>query len=604
MDRLPGRLKITAYVPEILVLLLAALLLLHGIHEKEGYHMDELLSFELANAEFNPWIVPTQPQGRLAKFVENELRGETLSETWSNLADTVQDVLENRGGSKLLSYRADVYEEPVWIAGEDFRAYVTVGDEDAFHYLSVYFNVKDDNHPPLHFMALHTVSSLFRGKLSPLMGCAVNLVCVLGVMLLLMRLGKAFMRLADCEKYGRAAGLWAAALYGLSAAALSTTLLIRMYAMVTFFCVALLAVHVDKFFGAELGEKERDFSRGNKTMILVTAAGFWTQYFFLFYCLILAAVTALLLWRRGRKRELLFYIRAMVTAAVIGVAAFPFAIADVFSSGRGVEALGSLTAGFAGYGGRLWAFGKIALERLGIGCMALLVAAWAVLAVSAWRRRNVQEERSKTERAKAAGEFSCLLWIPAGGYFLLAARMSPYLVDRYIMPVFPFLMLGAAAAVCKAWAGWRGAAKSVGGVRAAGAALVLATLAAQLLDPLRYQDSYLYTGYDAQREIADAYADCACICVYRGVGYYENLLEFARYEKTLLLTEEELADRQDKASVAGLAQAVVLLKQGTDRERVCATLADEYGLEYQETLLESGGAYGDTILLFGSSGEQ
>ena len=44
--------------------------------------MDELLSFELANGEFNPWIVPTQPQGRLAKFVENEIRGESFPKPW------------------------------------------------------------------------------------------------------------------------------------------------------------------------------------------------------------------------------------------------------------------------------------------------------------------------------------------------------------------------------------------------------------------------------------------------------------------------------------------------------------------------------------------
>ncbi len=610
MDKSSKTWRITAYVPELLVLLLSALLLLYGIHGKQGYHMDELLSFELANAEFNPWIVPTQPQGRLAKFVENELRGDTVSETWSNLADTVRDVLKNRGASRLLSYRADVYEEPVWIAGEDFRDYVTVGERDAFNYLSVYFNVKDDNHPPLHFMVLHTVSSVFRGKISPLMGCGINLVCVLGVMILLMRLGRELMTLAGYEEYGRSAGLWAAGLYGLSAAALSTTLLIRMYAMVTLFCVALFVIHLDKIFGVQL--RGKTFIRGNKTLILVTAAGFWTQYFFLFYCLILAAVTAVVLWRGRRKRELVSYIRVMVTAAVIGVAVFPFSVADVFSSGRGVEALDNLSSGFAGYGVRLAAFGRIALERLGIGCMAAIGTVWAVLAVLTWRKRRDAKAGCSvavgdTVRKEAGGADGlrralwALLWVPAVGYFLLAARMSPYLVDRYIMPVFPFLTLGAVAAVCSVWAGWCGGRQmSKRAVRASGIVLILVTVAAQLLDPLRYKDSYLYTGYKEQREIADTYADRACICIYRGVGYYENLLEFARYERTLLLTEEQLQNRRDKESIDALGQVVVLLKQGTDREKVRGILEEAYGLECEETLLESGEAYGDTIWLFGS----
>ena len=315
------RTRLTSYLPELLVLLLCMVLLLGNVSDKQGFHMDELLSFELANAEFNPWIVSTQPQGRLAKFVENELRGQNLGETLGNLVDTVQDVLKNRGASKLLSYEADVYEEPVWIERQDFEDYITVGEKDGFSYLSVYFNVKDDNHPPLHFMLLHTISSLFRGEITPLMGCVINLAAVLGIMVLLMCLGRWIMKLWGFSEWGRYAGLLAAALFGLSAGAVSTTLLIRMYALVTLWCVVSLTVHVCKLYSSALGGS--DFTKHNKLLILVTVLGFWTQYFFLFYCLILAAVTAVLLWCQKRRKELVCYIRSMVIAAVLGWERFP-----------------------------------------------------------------------------------------------------------------------------------------------------------------------------------------------------------------------------------------------------------------------------------------
>ncbi len=38
--------------------------------------------------------------------------------------------------------------------------------------------------------------------------------------------------------------------------------------------------------------------------------------------------------------------------------------------------------------------------------------------------------------------------VPVAGYFLLASRMSPYLVDRYIMPLFPFVALLLALLLC------------------------------------------------------------------------------------------------------------------------------------------------------------
>ena len=272
-------------LPELLAVILCLLLMGVGISRKEGYHMDELLSFELADARYNPWIVPTQPVGRLAKYVNEEIQGDSLGETVANLKDTVTDVLRNRGNSKLLSYKADVYEEPVWITDRQFQDYVTVDGRDAFDYLSVYFNVKDDNHPPVHFMLLHTMSSVFQRTLSPWLGCAINLVCLGITLWLLLRLGKRFADIFDLEGKGRQLGILAVLLYGMSTGALASVLLIRMYCLLSCLCVALFTVHVEKW-------KNREFDKKNKGLIALTVLGFLTQYFFLFYCILLAAVSS------------------------------------------------------------------------------------------------------------------------------------------------------------------------------------------------------------------------------------------------------------------------------------------------------------------------
>lgn len=578
--------------------------------------MDELLSFELSNAEFNPWIVPTQPQGRLAKFVQQELRGDSMGETLSNLISTVKDVLQNRGGSRLFSYTADVYEEPVWITREEFVDYVTVDEEDDFNYLSVYFNVKDDNHPPLHFMVLHTVSSVFQGRIAPFMGCGINLVCVLGVMILLMKLGRQVMQLAGCGAAGQIVGDGAALLYGLSAGALATVLLIRMYAMLTFFCVALLEIHVTKVYNKRLVsavETEDEvtaggFLRGNKTLILVTVLGFWTQYFFLFYCLILAALTVILLLVQKRKKELWRYMRAMVTAAVIGVAVFPFSIGDVFSSGRGVEALGNLSAGLSGYGERLTAFGRILLFRGGalcVGAMCLMSAVNAVLLLLCRKNRPKREQGQDSTRiqARTPGKWCkrllMMLCIPPLGYFLLAARMSPYLVDRYIMPLFPILIL-ILAMLSYGMFFLFAASKNNGKTWAKRGLLLLLLILSvcQVMDPARYENDYRYQDYAGQEEIAREYAEDPCICVYEGVGYYENLPEFTHYEKTLLVTMEELETRKDTNSVSDCEEVVILLKVRAEETRLREVLA-EYGLEQKKVLWRGNTQEDDEVLLFG-----
>lgn len=573
-------------LPELLAVILCLGVLCVGVSLKEGYHMDELLSFELADARYNPWIVPTQPEGRLAKFVREEIQGDSLGETLMNLKSTVTDVLKNRGSSKLLSYKADVYEEPVWITSGQFQDYVTVDGSDAFDYLSVYFNVKDDNHPPVHFMLLHTMSSLFPGTLSPWLGCTINLICVGITLWLLLRLGRKLSEILGMEEQGRLLGILAVLLYGLSTGALASVLLIRMYCLLSCLCVALLSMHVEKW-------KEHGFDRSNKGLIAITVLGFLTQYFFLFYCLLLAAVTAAGLLCSKRMRELWIYIRSMTLAAVIGLVLFPFAIADVFSSGRGVEALDNLASGFAGYGARLLAFARILADRtvgdlsLGAGCVTAVV-----LAVVLWYRRHRGQELSMSREVRG---ILCMLIIPVVGYYLLASRMSPYLVDRYVMPMFPMIALLFALLLCclgkrlaKA-SGWKG--------RLVGIGLMALILVVQGLRLASYDGEYLYRGYGQQEQLAEEYASLPCICVYAGVGYYENLPEFMHYDRTLLVTAEELAERKDVDSLRMLDRVVVLIKPEVEEETVSSVLRERYGMEPEETLF-SEGVHGDNIYLY------
>lgn len=594
---------------EIAVMLVCVAVFCFFVSCKQGFHMDELLSFELANAEFNPWIVTTQPEGRLAKFVHNEIDGETLGETLGNLADTVRDVLQNRGNSKLLTYTADVYEEPVWITSEQFSDYITVKSGDAFHYLSVYFNVKDDNHPPLHFMALHTVSSLFWGRISPWMGCVINMAAVVWVMILLYRICQLMAPILDMEGEGRRLGLMTALFYGLSTGALATVLLIRMYGMVTLWCVLYFYLILKKW-------QDASFDRKNGKLILVTMLGFWTQYFFLFYCLLLAAVVSVCLGRAGRRRELFCFVRSMVTAAVVGVLVFPFAIPDVFSSGRGVEALGNLSRGLSGYGTRLLAFGGILLDR-GIGyyslCLILLLAAvaWAGVRKKAKSNPGLKgvEQAERTERADQTenmaegkpekGEtvvFGWMLVFPVAGYFLLAARMSPYLVDRYIMPVFPFMALLLMLVIFRL-IGKINDAFSEKQARRLTVTVCQILILFQIWNLVCYDGSYLYEGYDFQRNFAEENSEYPCICVYDGVGYYENLLEFASYEKSLLLTLEELKNRDDRESIEELSQVVVLVKGGVDCLEVCDILSETYGFTVEQYLQRQPGVYGDEVMI-------
>lgn len=589
--------KLKRKIFEIGAVAICLLVLCVFISMKQGFHMDELLSFELSNAEFNPWIVTTQPEGRLAKFVHNEIDGDTFGETLGNLAAEVRDVLKNRGNSKLLTYQADVYEEPVWITAEQFEDYIEVDSGDAFNYLSVYFNVKDDNHPPLHFMLLHTVCSLFQGRAEAWMGCLINLGAIAAVLVLLIKSGRLLAEVLGLQNYSRTAGVMAALLYGLSAGAVATTLLIRMYGLVTLWCVAYFYLVLKKW-------RNKEFEQHNGGLILVTMLGFWTQYFFLFYCILLAATVCVLLAYHRRKKELGCFVRSMVVAAVIGLAVFPFAISDVFSSGRGVEAMENLSLGLSGYGSRIYTFLQIVGGRTFFPLFwgVLLIAAVLPVVFGGVRRREKRAD-GKTAEPKAVRAAGCsayiwMLLLPAAGYFLLAARMSPYLVDRYVMPVFPFVILTGTLALL--WLADKGL-QGVPGKRAVAVFCVLAVMA-QIWGLLRYDGSYLYSGYGLQEAAARDNADYACICIYDGVGYYENLKEFTYYEKSLLLTLDELADRRDRESIEALDRVAVLIKcDEVDESRVLEIMEETYGFSVEGWGWRGYGVHGDMLCFMSRS---
>ncbi len=577
------------YGVRIIVVLLSMLFLCTFISRKEGYHMDEILAFQLANAEYNPWIVPTQPVGRLAKFMGEHIDGETLRETVSNISFIIKDTLTNRAGSILANYKADVYESPVWISKEMFQAYVQCDSGDDFNLLSVYFNVKDDNHPPLHFMLLHIMTSLFKGEIRVWHGCVINLIAMAITLWLLGLIGDILFR-----NKKNSVGLMV--LYGFSMAIVATTIWIRMYALLTLLTVWGLYLHLHKYEKVEqdsfLTIKEKNGKPkwiGSVGSLIVTVVSFWTQYFGLFFILPLAFVTVVLLAKEKRQQELWAYIRTMATAAVIGVCVYPFAIGDVFFSSRGTEALSQWQNGLTEYIGRLEAFGKILADNVAGGVVSFILA----VAIPIILAMVMKLSKKGKEECRFNGAQFMLCGIPTIIYFLLAAKMSPYFVDRYIMAIFPMMAL----VVMLLWDNlgmWIREEKAVSLLTAGMVLICVVCQCIQLYDG----HTYLYKGYETQLQTAEEYAQYPLVCFYDGYGFYENVMEMERYEQTMLVKASELsAMDEERIQVTRNGYMALIKYPGDEAGKVqLAQVMDVFGGNNAKLIYE-GGAFGDAIYL-------
>jgi hypothetical protein len=189
------------------------------------------------------------------------------------------------------------------------------------------------------------------------------------------------------------------------------------------------------------------------------------------------------------------------------------------------------------------------------------------------------------------------LILPAAGYFLIVSKAAPYYADRYIMPVFPLIAL--LIVMLLEWM-----TEQIGGARvqkdqAKLASVIVAVLALCLVLPgiFTVTPTYLYKGYQKQIAVSAQYADADCLCVYDGVGYYQNLVEFTNYKDTLLVTQKELLGRPADQRLSQDQKLVVLLKNGISEKKVSAYLQQHYGFRMTRVLLQNG-VHQDTIYYY------
>ena len=125
-----------------------------------------------------------------------------------------------------------------WNNPEDFNEYLTVSEDHRFDYAQVYENqIIDASHPPLYYALVHTVCSLFPNVFSKWLAYSINVLAMVGILILLFKIGK---KVSGNNLYA----LIASGAYALSIACITTTIYLRMYATLTFFVLAFLYMSI------------------------------------------------------------------------------------------------------------------------------------------------------------------------------------------------------------------------------------------------------------------------------------------------------------------------------------------------------------------------
>ncbi len=223
---------ICAVLLAIMIIVQLGIFVYYMAEKKQGYHMDELWSYGLSNSYYQPHMY--------TRFGIDE---------W------------------------DEYNH--WNDGSLFREYLTVGEDERFEYGSVYYNQKNDVHPPLYYYILHTICSFFPGSFSPWYAFSINAVSFVAAQIFL------YFCVVKISK-NRFAGLAACAWWGFSTGAITCHIYLRMYALLIAFTLAYTYLTLKLIYDG--------FSKKNMALLcIVTYLGSLVQYFFIVYAGAMAA---------------------------------------------------------------------------------------------------------------------------------------------------------------------------------------------------------------------------------------------------------------------------------------------------------------------------
>jgi hypothetical protein len=349
-------------------------------------------------------------------------------------------------------------ESGQWMERDAYRNEFVVLPGQGFQYSLVKLVQSWDVHPPMYYWVFHTAASFVPGTFSKWIGLCVNLFFH-GINIILLT------HLSYLVS-GRNAKLTLliTLFYGLTPAAISGVVFIRMYEMLTMWVLLCALLHVKAVQGAEARVTAEGRSRAVRLPVwsfllplgVVTYLGFLTQYYyviFLFYTG--AAFCVYLLWRDKKVWNCLRYGVSQLIALALAYATYPACLGQMFKGQRGAQA----TENFFDISNtleRLRFFYDLLNEYVFGGLLTWLLLAFVVLAVTvralpgrrlAHTGRQqagfVQTEvHSRMPQADTAAFW--ILMFAAAGYFLTVSKTALLLGDtsnRYQLPVYGVIVL-------------------------------------------------------------------------------------------------------------------------------------------------------------------
>ena len=277
-----------------------------------------------------------------------------------------------------------------------------------------------DTHPPLYYIFLNLICSLFEGQYSEWFGIGLNIFFMLCVYFFLYLLLQYFIK----NNY---LSMVLSTIFCCSYLAISMTLFIRMYVLLMALFILQSWFHLklyEKFSSEDLLSIEKSW-KPCLALAVITLAGAMTHYYFLIYQCLIAGIFVIGLWTKKRYRAIWFYVSTMVVTGITYVLLYPASINHLFLRYRGREAVHKFLKETTLFGDAIAMFKSFNFQLFKgslLNFLAFLVITTVIMIIL-----------KKIKWSFVLKGFFLIL--PSIVYFYGVSKASPYVVVRYISPI-------------------------------------------------------------------------------------------------------------------------------------------------------------------------
>lgn len=323
------------------------------------------------------------------------------------------------GGFKGICY----LDDQQWYDADYFRNAVTATGPERFNVKMVVENQAMDIHPPLYYLFLNLICSVFEGQYSRWFGIGLNIFFLLFVGLGLYLLLQYFV-------HNKHISLISATIFCCSFLAVNMTLFIRMYVLTMAITIFQSWYHLN-VYNKIISTKEYPFRKYGRDYILLfilTISGALTHYYFLVYQCLISALFVLMLFIWKRYKDMCRYGAVMMGSALIYICIYPASLQHLFFKYRGRDAVHKFlkeSSLFKESLSMLTTFNK-QLFKGTLFIILLVLLCLTVLCII--KKRSIAQ----------LGEL-LFLSLPSIIYFYGISKASPFITIRYISPVAALL---------------------------------------------------------------------------------------------------------------------------------------------------------------------